>query len=159
MNKDIGKLLTAFLAVLFGVFGLIKFVQDVELVIGLLSLTFGLVAIMWTYRAMASLSKGTSLRDYAFYFLLSLIFIILFSIWDTAILLFQLQGSFVYPKYFLITIAYLIFSFTSYKILQLGKQFGFHFQVNKMSAIKENKKGIKKTTKKSSTKKKTTSRK
>jgi hypothetical protein len=132
MNKDTGKLLTALLAVSFGVFALIRFVPNIELAIDFLSLTFGLVAIIWTYRAKVSLSPGTSLRDYTNYFLYSLVFIVLFSVWDTLIFLFGWEGVLVYPKYFLITIAYLIFVFAAYKILYLGKQFGFKQQVKKM---------------------------
>ncbi len=144
MKQEYGKVFTALLAVLFGVFALIRFVADVRLAIGFLSLTFGLVAIIWTYRAMSSLSPGTSLRDYTHYFLWSLIFIMLFSVWDTLVILFQWTGAAVYPKYFLITIAYLIFVFTGYKILYLGKQFGFQPQVLKMGLKQREKKSKKK---------------
>ncbi|MBU0470740.1 MAG: hypothetical protein KKA62_03875 [Nanoarchaeota archaeon] len=132
LEKINGKLLTAFIAVLFGVFAVISFVPQTELAIGFLSLSFGIVAVIWTYRAKMSLSSGTSLRDYANYFLLSLLFIISYSVWDTLIFLFNWSGMLVYPKYFLVTIAYLIFVFTAYKILYLGKQFGFKLQVEKM---------------------------
>ncbi len=144
MEKGRSKLLTALLAVLFGVFALITFVPTVELAIGFLSLTFGLVAIIWTYRAKISLSEGTSLRDYTSYFLYSLIFIVLFSVWDTLIFLFQWEGWLIYPKYFLITTSYLIFVFTGYKILYLGKQFGFQTQVKKMNLKKVKKEEVEK---------------
>ena len=140
MNKQYGKIFTAVLAVLFGVYALIQLVPDAELAIGFISLTFGLTAIIWTYRAKMSLSKGTSLRDYTTYFLFSLIFIVLFSTWDILISVFQWEGSLIYPKYFLITISYLIFAFTGYKILSLGKQFGFQPQVKRMKLKKTMKK-------------------
>lgn len=140
MKKERGKLFTALLAVLFGVFALIRFVPVAELAIGFLSLTFGIVAIIWTYRAKTSLSKGTELRDYANYFLYSLVFIVLFSIWDTLIFLFEWEGMLAYPKYFLITIAYLIFVFAAYKILYVGKLFGFQPQVKKMKESERKKK-------------------
>lgn len=133
MKKDLGKLLTALLAVFFGVFAVIKLVPTIELAIGFLSLTFGIVAIIWTYRAKSSLSEGTSLRDYTNYFLFCLVFIVLFSVWDTLIFLFGWEGILKYPKYFLITLSYLIFVFTAYKILYLGKQFGFQPQIKKMN--------------------------
>ena len=133
MNKDNGKILTALLAVLFGVFALIKFVPIIELAIGFLTLTFGVLAIIWAYRAKTSLSPGTMLRDYTNFFLLSLICIVLVSVWETLIFLFQWTGYLVYPKYFLLTISYLIFVFASYKILHLGKQFGFQAQVQSMN--------------------------
>ena len=140
VKKEYGKVLTALIAVLFGVFALLRLVPNIQLAIGFLSLTFGLVAIFWTYRAKTSLSPGTSLRDYTSYFLFSLVLIVLFSIWDTLIFLFEWHGKLVYPKYFLITIAYLIFVFTSFKILRLGQQFGFQPQVQKMNLVKRKKK-------------------
>ena len=142
MDGGYGKLLTALLAVLFGVFALIMFVPVIELVIGFLSLTFGVLGIIWALRAKLSLSKGTMLRDYANYFLFALIFIVLFSVWDTLIILLDWTGYLVYPKYFLITVAYLIFVLAAYKILYLGKQFGFKSQVKKMKF----KEPVKKTT-------------
>ena len=145
--KDYGKILTALLAVLFGVFALVMFVPSVELVIGFLSLTFGVLGIIWALRAKLSLSKGTMLGDYASYFFFALIFIVLYSFWDTLILLAGWEGILLYPKYFLITIAYLIFVFAAYKMLHLGKQFGFKSQVQKMD-LKETKKTVKKKVKK-----------
>jgi len=140
MVNDLGKILTALISVLFGLFALFVFVPDVGLVIGFISLTFGILAIIWTLRAKYSLSPGTSLRDYTNYFLFSLIFVLLFSVWDTLIMLFRWDGYFVYPKYILLIIAYLIFVFASYKILYLGKQFGFKTQVKKMNFSNEKKK-------------------
>ena len=137
-------ILTAFLAVLFGVFALIIFVPNVELVIGLLSLTFGIVAIIWTYRAKRSLSPGTTLRDYTNYFLLSLLYIVLYAAWDIFIVLTGVEGIWIYPKYYLITMAYLVFAFAGYKILYMGKQFGFKAQVSNMNLNKQVKNKIKK---------------
>lgn len=137
MKHEYGKVLTALLAVLFGVFALIRFVPAIDVVIGFLSLTFGLVAIFWTYRAKASLSEGTALQEYAQYFHLALVFILLFSVWDTLIILFQWDGVLLYPRYFLITLSYLVFVFAAYKILYLGKQFGFRQRVKEMKLKKK----------------------
>jgi len=137
MKKEFGQMATALIAVLFGVFALIQFVSIVEIIIGLLSLTFGIVALIWTYRALHSLSKGTSLREYTGYFFFSLLFIFLYSLWDTLIILFEWKNFLIYPKYFLLTIAYLVFCFAAYKILYLGKQFGFTSQVKNMNLTKK----------------------
>jgi hypothetical protein len=137
MEGNYGKILTALLAVLFGVFALVVFVPGVELVVGFLSLTFGVLGIIWALRAQQTLSKGTLLRDYANYFLFSLIFIVAYSFWDTLVVVFGWKGGLVYPKFFLITVAYLIFVFAAYKILHLGKQFGFKPQVQKMKLGKK----------------------
>lgn len=133
MNKDYLKLSLALIAVLCGVFAIIKVIPDVQLAINMLSLSFGIMAIIWTLRAFFSLSEGTTLRQYTFYFLISLILIISYSIWDTLTLLFGWGGRLAFPKYFFITAAYLMFVFASYNILRVGKLFGFQDQVNKMS--------------------------
>ena len=142
MEKEYGKVFTAFMAVLFGLFALIRFVPNVQLATGFLSLTFGIVAIIWTYRAKLSLSPGTSLREYTNYFLLSLVFILLFSFWDTLAFIFNWESYLIYPnyllypKYLFITMAYLIFVFASYKILYVGKLFGFQAKVGSMNLKK-----------------------
>ena len=132
-----GKVVLAFLAVLFGVFAIIQFVPDVELAVDFLSLTFGLVAIFWTFRARGSLSPGTSLREYTSYFLWSLMLIFIYSVWGTLEYILNWTGYWVYPKYFMISIAYLIFVFAAYKILYLGKEFGFQPQVERMNLKKK----------------------
>ena len=145
MEKEYGKICTAFMAVMFGLFALIQFVPDLQLATGFLTLTFGVVAIMWTYRARISLSPGTSLREYTTYFLFSLIAIVLYSIWDLLVFVFNWEkmitypNYYLYPKYFFITIAYLIFVFASYKILYVGKMFGFHNKVEGMNLKKKRK--------------------
>jgi len=139
VGNNFGKVLTAFLAVLFGVFAIIQFVSDIELTIDFLSLSFGIVAILWTYRAKYSLSAGTSLREYTSYFLWSLILIFVYSVWGTLEHILSWTGYWIYPKYFMISIAYLIFVFAAYKILYLGKQFGFQPQVEKMNLKKKKK--------------------
>ena len=135
-----GKTITALISILFGIFALFIFLPALELVVGFLSLTFGIVAIIYALRAKLSLSKGTELKQYASYYLSALISIVFFSIWDTLVFLFGWGGFLVFPKYFFLTFSYLVFVFTSYKIMKLGKQFGFKEQVKKMNLKKESKK-------------------
>ena len=137
MEHNYGKIITAFLAVMIGVFAIISFVPNIELAIGFMSITFGIVAIIWASRARNSLSPGTSLREYTTYFLWSLILIMFFSVWDLLINIFQWEGFLLYPKYFFISIAYLVFFYTSYKILYIGKQFGIQSQVARMDLSKK----------------------
>jgi hypothetical protein len=166
MKKEYGQLLTAALSILFGLFALIRFIPDANLAIGFVSLTFGVLAIIWAARARSSLSAGTTLREYTTYFLISLICIVLYSLWDTILVLSNLSGVYLIPKYILVTIAYLVFVFTSYKILKMGKIFGFSDQVvsmgfdskkkgNKAKVAKKNvsKKVVKKVSKKKVSKK------
>ena len=72
-TKESGKILTVLLAVLFGVYAVTQILGEVNLIVSVISLTFGLVAIIWTYMAKQSLSKGTMLREYVVYFFYSLV--------------------------------------------------------------------------------------
>ena len=68
-------IIVAFVAVIVGLTAVIKLTSDVsaELTIGLVSLTFGLTAIMWTLKARNRLSVGSSLRRYTTNFVFCLI--------------------------------------------------------------------------------------
>ncbi len=135
----------ALFAILIGVIAIAKLVVVKELVVGIFSLTFGLMAIIWTYRARVSLSKGSELRDYTNYFLLCLIAILLFSIWDTFLGFYHYTHDgahefLVYPKYLFITAAYLVFLRASYQILYLSKKFGFSTEASDIKKAIESKK-------------------
>ena len=132
MDKERGKFWTALICVLFGVFGLIKVIQEAELAIKFLSLTFGIVAIIWAKRAKASLSPGTLLKDYTSYFMNALILIVSFLVWDTMSTLFYWEGAIVFPQYLFLTSSFLVFVFASYKILSVGRVFGFQPQIKQM---------------------------
>lgn len=133
------------IAILVGLIAIVKIVVIKELVVGILSLTIGIMAIIWTYKARRSLSEGSELRNYTTYFLLCLISILLFSIWDTFISFLQVQSLrisdfFLYPKYIFITIAYLIFLRAAYQILYLSKKFGFSEEAKDIQKLLEVKK-------------------
>ncbi|HLD12638.1 MAG TPA: hypothetical protein VJB87_03525 [Candidatus Nanoarchaeia archaeon] len=133
--KEFIKVLITVLAIVAGLFGLIRFVgSDLALFIGLCSLSFGITALFFTLKARSVLSKGSSLREYTTSFAFCLVFILIFSIWDNLIDLFQWQDVLIYPKYFFITLAYFVFVYTSYRIFNIGKEFGF---VNQAKKIKD----------------------
>ena len=128
MIPDILKILFAIIAIISGLTALMLFVVNFEIIIALLTITFGITAIFWTLRARSSLSLGSSLREYTTYFLLCVIFLMLFSVWNVSIFLFDLKGVWILPQYFFVSLTYLVFVFTSYKILYLGKELGFGSQ-------------------------------
>ena len=130
------------IVIIIGIFTIFKIVKDLEVAIGLFSLSFGILAIIWTSMAVNSLSKGSSLRTYAISFLFCLIAILLFSIWNLFIKLFEWEKSLIYPSYFFITISYIIFVFTAYKMHKLGKEFGFEAQALGIKKILRKKKKI-----------------
>lgn len=112
-------------AIFAGLYAVIKFVPNLELLIALLSLTFGIMGIFWTLRARNSLSEGSSLRAFATAFMWVLIFILFFSLWDSGMSVFNIGQQYFYMKYVIITAAYIVIVYAAYKILQLGKEFGF----------------------------------
>ena len=128
MKEALGVLFSL-VAIAIGLGTIIVLVGNAELVIGLIALTFGITAIIWTIRARNALSHGSLLQQYATVFAVCLAFVIFFSLWRTADRLFFLRerlGEFiVYPEYFFITLAYLSFVFAAYYIRLMGKEFGF----------------------------------
>jgi len=140
MFGKILKFLSALFAIVLGLFVIIKLVGNVELIVGIISLTFGILAIIWTLKARSVLSAGSSLRKYTGNFLMCLIFILLFSIWNTMARILNFQGIFLYFEYFFIVMAYMVFVMAAYQILYLGKEFGFSREIKVMKkAIREKK--------------------
>lgn len=142
-------ILVAFIAIVIGLTAIIKLVSaiDTELTIGLVSLTFGITAILWTLKARKSLSVGSSLRRYTENFLVCLVFILGYSVWHTLNHLFlwdrTIGESMIYPEYAFITMAYLTFVIASYQILYLGKEFGFEGEAKKIRQVIREKKNRK----------------
>jgi len=148
MKKRLGTLL-GLMAIAGGLIAIFRIVADTEIAIGFITMSFGILAIIWTSMAMTSLSKGSSLRRHTTNFLLCLIFILLFSIWHTLSKLFgwrqTINEFMLYPGYLFLTLAFLIFVVTSYQILTLGKEFGFERQAKEIEKVIEKKKNRKKT--------------
>tara|TARA_Y100000310_G_C20621882_1_gene783793 strand:- start:1041 stop:1505 length:465 start_codon:yes stop_codon:yes gene_type:complete len=136
--------LGALIAIALGLMAIFKIVVNLEIAIGFVTISFGILAIIWTSMALKSLSKGSSLRKHTATFLVCLIFILLFSIWHTMEKLFDWRRSIVevmlYPGYFFITAAFLIFVFAAYQILVMGKEFGFNIEASKIKKIMKEKK-------------------
>jgi len=143
MRKGLGTIL-AFIAVAGGLIAIFRIVLDTEIAIGFVTISFGILAIIWTSMAISSLSEGSSLRRHTTNFLFCLIFILLFSIWHTLSKLFQWRETvneyMLYPGYLFIILAFLIFVVTSYQILTMGKEFGFQKQAKEIEKIIKTKK-------------------
>ncbi|HLC96392.1 MAG TPA: hypothetical protein VJH97_03660 [Candidatus Nanoarchaeia archaeon] len=134
-----GKTLTILLSVAFGVAAIFKMVPDLEVAIGFLTISFGILAIIWTAMSVGALSKGSSLRKHTVYFLISLISILLFSIWHTLSKILGWRQTIVeawmYPGYLFLAASFIIFVFTAYQVLQMGHQFGFSGQARKIQKV------------------------
>ncbi len=126
------KNIIIFMCIAAGVYALFSLVPSTELGLGFFSLSFGLLAIFWTVSAYKNLSPNSSLRNYTAMFLVSLVFILLHSIWSTLIVLFNFTGFLSYINYILISAAYVAFVFAAYNILKIGKEFGFREQAEEI---------------------------
>ena len=143
MNRNIGVVF-GILGVIFGIVAIFTIVRQTEVAIGFITLSFGVLAIIWTAIAVKSLSKDSSLRKHTSMFLVSLIFLVLFSIWNTVSILAGWRKTvdelWMYPAYVFISVAFLIFVSASYQAMKLGKVFGFGKQAEKIAErIKEKK--------------------
>lgn len=133
--KEILKIIFALVGILAGVIAIIKIVGTPSLTIAFMSLTFGIMAIIWTSMAHNSLSPGSSLRSYTGYFLVCLILVMLFSIWDGVVKVFNLTGNWLYTEYVFLTLAYIVFATAANKIYHLGKEFGFQKEAAKIKDV------------------------
>lgn len=122
---QLGKNLISTLAILSGLYALFKYVHDVEIISIIITLTFGVWAIIWTINAYSILSKGSTIRKYTGSFLMCLIFVLIYSLWDVTGNLFSLPEWFNYMKYLILIFVYTTFVFTAYRIYKIGKEFGF----------------------------------
>jgi hypothetical protein len=143
MGKNIGIVL-GFFAIIAGLIAIFRIVPDTEIAIGFITMTFGVLAIIWTSMAISSLSKGSSLRKQTTYFLISLILILFFAFWHTLSKLLgwreTINEVMLYPGYIFITLAFLIFVITAYQVLKVGQEFGFVDKGKKIKKVMEKKK-------------------
>ncbi|PIN86415.1 hypothetical protein COV19_05015 [Candidatus Woesearchaeota archaeon CG10_big_fil_rev_8_21_14_0_10_44_13] len=130
--KEKLKIIFALAAVLAGIAAIIIILGNAEVIITFMSLTFGVMAIIWTIMAYSSLSPGSSLRSYTGYFLACLILILVSSVWNGIVGLLKIGGAWKYLGYFFITSAYLVFVAAAYKIYYLGREFGFQKQAGRI---------------------------
>ena len=134
MKNNLG-IIFAVIAILFGLYAIIIFTPTIDLAIGLISLTFGVLAIIWILRAQVSLSPGSSLREFTIYFTWCLLLLILFSVWQTLANFLSWTGLLYNLQYIFISIAYVVFVGAAYKILQLGREFGFEVKAKEIKKM------------------------
>lgn len=113
--------------------------QNIKLAVGVLSLSLGILAVIWVLIARKSLSPGSSLRAYTTHFLLSLIFVMVFSLWDISDEIFIFKGTLSYAGYIFVAVSYIVFLRAAYQILSIGKEFGFQTQALRIKSAMESK--------------------
>ena len=133
--NNIVKIIFACIAILGGVTAIIKILGNPELIIGILSLTFGITALIWTILAHVSLSPGSSLRNYTTYFIACLFFILLFSVWKSITSLMPEKETYMVVEYLFLTLAYIVFAVAANKIYHIGIEFGFQPQARRIRGV------------------------
>lgn len=123
MKKNL-QFFIALIAIIAGLYAMFKLLP-LYLISDFLSLTFGVLAIIWTTKALLSLSRNSSLRSYTGYFLMALAFIVSTSVVITVGKLMILPEWTYTLRAVLLSLAYLAFVTASYKILKIGEEFGF----------------------------------
>jgi hypothetical protein len=132
MNKNI-ILIIELIAVILGIFTITTIIPDKELLIGIFSLTFGILAIIWSVIAISSLSKGTSIRNYVVYILIGTIALVLSTVFQSLSIFFKWEGITKYLEYIFMSIAYILFVIASYSVFKLSKEFGFKEKAKEIS--------------------------
>ena len=133
--KNIVKIIFACIAILGGITAIIKILGNPELIVGILSLTFGITALIWTILAHISLSPGSSLRNYTGYFIACLLFILLFSVWKSITSLMPEKETYMVVEYLFLTLAYIVFAVAANKIYHIGIEFGFQPQARRIRGV------------------------
>jgi len=138
--NNIVKSLIGIVSIASGLYVLFRLSISVELAVAFLSLTFGVLAIIWTLIAKYSLSPGSMLRDFTTNFLVGITFLLIYSLTTIIRQINSPIQNFVPIEYFLITATFLLFVISAYQILRIGKQFGFEKEAKTIKGILRTKK-------------------
>ena len=100
-------------------------------IIGFTTIIFGVASLLLISRARNRLSEG-SIRRYMDNFAICLVFIVIFSVWQTLRDFFgvSIDGKnqttiLVYPEYVFIVLAYIAFVVASLRVMKISEEFGF----------------------------------
>ncbi len=156
-SSELMKVVVSLIAVLIGLSAIFKLMPTNDIAIVFISFTFGILAIIWTARAIKNLSAGSSLRVYTINFLLCIIFIVLASVISFINQILKVDGvgssqwkGLIFVQYFFITVSYIVFVYASYQISKISQEFGFKVEAKKIAKVVEEKKKTKKARKKKS---------
>ncbi len=118
------------LAIILGIVAIFSIVP-IEIALNAFVISTAIFALIWVHIAKKNLSKGSNLAVFAFYLFLSIMFFLLSSISQ---LIIQIFPSFILTwfSYIFLTIAYLLLVVSAYKLMKIGKEFGFAPETEKM---------------------------
>ena len=131
------------LGIILSMVAIVSIIGNVELAVGAIIISFGILSVIWTSMANKSLSKGSELRNFTEKYLLCSIFVLGYAVWSILDEIVHWSGFMIYVGYGFLTITFFLFVFVAYHILQIGKKFGFQGQAKKINKVIQEKKGLK----------------
>lgn len=120
-----------FFAILLGISAIFS-IAPFEIALNAIMNSLAILALIWIHIARKSLSPASSLRRFAFYIFLCLIFMFLFSAWNLITQIFPAKG---YWGYLWLGTAYLFLIVSSYKLMKIGVEFGFSSQASDIKRL------------------------
>lgn len=114
-------------------------IVSAEIALNALVISTAIFALIWTFIAKKNLSRGSSLRLFAVYLSYSLIFFLLSSIVQIIIKVLLINSitllSLTWISYISLAIAYLLLVMSAYRLMRIGKEFGFVVETKKIKKI------------------------
>ncbi len=108
------------------------------IIVGVTTVIFGVASLFMISRARNRLSEG-SIRKYMDNFAICLVFIVIFSVWQTARSILgisiDVEGLATYPEYIFIVFAYIAFIVASFRVMKISQEFGFKEDGRKIQQI------------------------
>lgn len=118
-----------------GLYVLFRLSISLELAVAFLSLSFGVLAIIWTLIAKYNLSPESELRKFTTNFLVGILFLLIFTLIITIRQIKSLLQGFIFVEHFFITATFLLFVIAAYQILHIGKEFGFEREAKTIKSL------------------------
>lgn len=120
------------LAAIFGGVVALFNILPLRTAINALILSLAILALIWIYIAIDSLSKGSNLRNFSYYLFYCMIFLLIFSV--LGFLASMVEIKYVYRDLSL-ALAYIFLIISAYKLMKIGTEFGFTRQVRDMNEV------------------------
>lgn len=128
------KYLLAILVIIFSIYIISQTLVSLELIFGFLSISIGILSIIWTLLAKYSLSPKSTLRLFTNNFLTCSIAVLSYSF-------VRVLGNLIYKpwfilvEFFFIFVTFFFFLIASYYIYSIGKEFGFQKESKKIREV------------------------
>jgi len=128
------KYMFVILVIVFSIYVISNLIKSVEIIVGVIAISMGLLSIIWTILAKFSLSPGSKLRVFANNFLACSIAVVGFSIVRVVGQLVVVPWL-ILAEFFFIFATFFFFLLASFYIYSIGKEFGFEDESRKIGKL------------------------